>query len=198
MAEEEVEPKGNEEDQGPAGLRKHARQLEKELAEMRATQERDAAELQTFRRERAFAAAVAEGKVEGVTLADLGDLPAEQITGTLVKAKAAEKEDQRRVADLTQAQAHGFDSLDEYREALEAIKAAKAKETAQRQAGTAAATTGAGREPAQDSPGVIGYRAWEEAVKAGRPADLAQADFVGAKARAFIESQPSAPTGGQT
>jgi hypothetical protein len=187
---------GTEGTEGPSGLRKHAKQLEKELGELRAAQERDAAELQRFRRERAFGTALAEAKVEGVSLEDVGDLPADQITPALVRAKAAEKEDQRRKAEEAQAKALGFDSLDEYRDVLRIAQERKAELTAQRQAGTAAAMTGAGREPEPDSPGVVAYRTWEESVKSGRPADLAQADFVGAKARAAMER--SGLTGGQT
>lgn len=200
MAEEEEQEQSQEtEEQGPGPLRKHARQLEKELAEVRRQREAELAELATFRRERAFGAAMAEAKVEGVTLADVGDLPADQITASLVKAKAQEKEEQRRAAEERQAKELGFDSLDEYREVLKVAQERKAEQRREREAGAAAAMTGAGREPAKDSPGVQAYRTWEESVKSGRSADLAQADFVGAKARALMEqAAASPPTGGRT
>lgn len=193
MAEDE---EGTEGTDGPAGLRKHARQLEKDLAEVRAQQERDATELQTFRRERAFGAALAEANVEGVTLDDVGDLPADQITSSLVRAKAAEKEDQRRAAEERQAKELGFESLDEYRDVLKIAQERKAEMVAQRQTAGSVATSAPGREPEKDSPGVIAYREWEDARKAGVPADHAAARFVGAKARAVLDA--SGQTGGPT
>ena len=190
---------GTEGTDGPAGLRKHAKQLEKELAEIRAAQERDAAELQAFRRERAFATAVAEAKAEGVTLADVGDLPPDQITPTLIRTKAAEKAEAARAAEERQAKELGFDTVDEYRAVLQAAKEAKAKQASAQQTAADVATSSAGGPPPRKTPQEAGIEAWKAARQKGRPADVAGGEFVSAVARAFMEQQEgSAPAGGRT
>lgn len=189
MAEEE-----EQEEQGPAGLRKHAKELERELGELRAAQERDAAELLTFRRERAFSTAATEAKVEGVTLADVGDLPPDQITAALIRAKAQEKEAARRTQEEAQAKALGFESVEDYQAVLTMAKELKAKQAAERAVAGAVATSGPGQPPVPPDPSKVAFEAWEASKAKGRPADYAQADFVGAKARAFLETvEPSAP-----
>jgi hypothetical protein len=193
----EEEGTTDEQGQGPSGLRVHLKELEKENAAFRAREEEREKRLLAFERRDAFETAVAEAKVEGVSLADVGDLPPDQITVALVKAKAGEKEEQRRAAEERQAKELGFESVEEYRDVLKAAREAKEKGKAEQVAAAQVATSSPGGPPPRKTATELAMEAHQQAVERGVPADYAQAEFVGAAVRAAMEEH-SAPAGERT
>lgn len=199
MAEEEQTQEEQQTQGGPSGLRAHVKDLEKELRDLRSARDTELSELTQYRRERAFEAALSEAKVEGVSLADLGELPPDQITPSLVKAKAGEKEDQRRAQLVEQAKAFGFDTVEEYQSVLDIAREAKAKAAQEQATATSVAMGAPGQPPPSKRPAEIGMEAHDAARARGVPKDYAEAEFVSATAKAFLENQGlSAPAGGRT
>jgi hypothetical protein len=178
---------------GPKWYREHLEKLEAENAQLRKDQD----ELVGHRREKALQTALSEAKVEGVSLADVGDLPPDQITVALVKAKAGEKEEQRRAAEEKQAKELGFESVEEYRDVLKAAREAKERGKAEQVTAAQVATSSPGGPPPRKTVVERAMEAHQQAVERGVPADYAQAEFVGAAVRAAMEEH-SAPAGERT
>lgn len=133
-----------------------------------------------YERQQAFEKALAEAGegVEGITLDDLGDLPADSITPTLLKAKAAELNEGKQAQLEEQAKAHGFESAEDFQKALEAAKALKKEQWDQLSKANQVMAQG-GLEtappPEEKSDAQIVSEAYETAQKAGAPQDAATA-----------------------
>jgi hypothetical protein len=119
--------------------------------------------------------------LKDVTLDDIGDLGAEQITPTILQAKALEKGAAREKAETEMAKALGFDSADELRAfRVEAETRNQAKLAAMGNTAAAAMAGQGAKEPIKTPT----ERAFEEAkaLRAeGLPPDEVRAGFIGAK-----------------
>lgn len=182
VPDEALQPEGQ---QGPAGLRKHAKQLEADLKAEREARAAEIARLAEYEKRDAFDAAAKEAGVDGLSLEDVKDLPKEQITATTLRVKAAEKEQaqQARLAELAQTLGTTPEAL---AETIKAQEAKKAQEAADRAAATGIAAGGQAPPPGEtkETPSEKGLEAWKQAREHGTPQDLAEAEFVRAATEA--------------
>jgi hypothetical protein len=184
--------------QGPEGLRKHAKQLEKDLKAKETLIAEQAEKVARYERKEAFEAAVATAGDVGVTLEELGELPAEQITPALLKAKAAEKEQAKKALLAEQAKSLGFETVEQYEAALKVVAEKEAEERKALAAAAAVAAGGGSGAPPVAPEGTVGQKgveAWQAARKAGKPQDKAQTDFVHAVVQETLAQRSAAPAG---
>lgn len=178
---EMVDERDDLEEQGPAGLRKHARELEKQLKAVRESDAAKGAKLAAYERRDAFEAAVKEAGVEGLTLQDVADL--QDITPTALKVLAKERDDARTARLAEQAKDLGFASVDEFQQFVAARKAEQEQHTKDLAAVGAAAAAG-GAAPVVASPDEVAMKRWTEVRKNGMPEDDALGEYVVALANA--------------
>jgi len=118
--------------------------------------------------------------LKDVSLEDIGDLGAEQITPTILQAKALEKAATRTAAETEMAKALGFDSAEELRAfRVEAETRNQAKLAAMGNT-AAAAMAGQGMKDPIATPQEAAFAAFKEARTAGLPSDDAKAAAVSA------------------
>lgn len=113
--------------------------------------------------------------LKDVTLEDVGDLGADQITPTILQAKALEKAQTQQAALASLARDAGFDSV----EAMQAFRTAAAERQSQTMTAmgntAAAATAGQGTPDPIASPSQAAFTAFTEAKTQGLPSDDAKA-----------------------
>jgi hypothetical protein len=164
----------------PSGARQHLRDLAKDNRQLREQQEATKTELASFRHRTAAEKAIAEAAVEGVTVEDLKDVPAEQLTATIVKVKAVEKEDARKAAVAAQATALGFENVADYEAAMNRVKAEQEtrSKTQAAQAAVVGATPAASTGAEGKSPQEIAREAADKVWKETGSKEQAQMAFV--------------------
>jgi hypothetical protein len=113
--------------------------------------------------------------LKDVSLEDIGDLGAEQITPTILQAKALEKAQTQQAALASLAKDAGFESV----EAMQAFRTAAAEHQSQTMTAmghtAAAATAGQGIPDPIASPSQAAFTAFTEAKTQGLPSDDAKA-----------------------
>jgi hypothetical protein len=172
----------------PAQMREAFEANAKRVKELEKEHEASAARIAVIdRRERIESLKAQLGdSAKDVSPEDFGDTPAEQITDSLVRAKAIEKETIREAALAKLAKDAGFESG----EALQAFMAERetAKAAATKAQGAAASVAGAGGAPpeAPAPPSEQAFKAFREAKDKGLPNDEAQAAYVGATIEALL------------
>lgn len=185
-------------DEDPRPWRKHADTLESELKENRGTLDTALSELDRYRRRDAFEKAAADAGIKDLTIEDLGDVASEAINPTLLRVKAEEKAATREIAERKQAEALGFEKLEDYRGAMKAIQEKTAEERQNLAAQAAIAQGGPAGPAAAKTPEAAGWEAYSAARKQGQSEDRAQAAFMQAKREASMSATtaPSAPAAG--
>jgi hypothetical protein len=160
----------------PQEMRAEVQRIQKLAADLQAQAEKDRARLADVdRRERFNELKLAGGDtLKDVALEDIGDLVAEQITPTILQAKALEKAQTQQAALSKLAADAGFTSVEEmqaFRTEADARKAA----TLQAQGVTAAAATSGQtfNEPIA-SPHDAAFAAYNDARTKGMPPDDAK------------------------
>lgn len=166
------------ETQDMRALREHAESLKADLDQERAQRAQEAEELDAFRRRDRFASALMEAQIDGISFEDVADLPTEQITATALRIRAEEKQAARGVAEERQAKELGFETVDEYRATISAVKTMRAEE---RQS-LAAATAIVGSQappvaPVTKTPQEHAMDAYKEARAQGLPEDMSKARY---------------------
>lgn len=118
----------------------------------------------------------------GISADDFADVDPGDLSLELVTAKAQTKLEQKNAQRLAAAQEAGFDSVEEYNTALDAVK----QQRAQRKEGMESVSSGvasSGGEPGGGSEESLldrGSKAFQEAKAAGQTDDLAMASSVAA------------------
>ena len=178
----------------PAQMREAFEANAKELKALREAREADSKRLAEIDRRAAFDRVKTEaGDAAGdVTLEDLGEMATDQITTTILRAKATEKTEARAAAELTQAKAMGFENVEDFRTALAAVQAQKAKDTAGMTANAVAAGSGAAPPAAPKTPTEAAIAVYREAKTQGLPNDRAETMFLEASFAAQLEEQAQA------
>lgn len=118
----------------------------------------------------------------GISADDFADVDPGELSLELVTAKAQAKMEQKNTQRLAAAQEAGFDSVEEYNTALDAVK----QQRAERKEGMESVSSGvasSGGEPGEGSEVSLrdhADKAFKEAKKAGKTDDLAMAASVSA------------------
>jgi hypothetical protein len=158
----------------PLGLRKHADKLEGDLRKERQERQELEALVTGYRRQDAFRDALVKANVSDVTLEEIGDLPPEQITPDLVKAKSDSKVRASLAAKEEQAKSLGFESAEAMDEALTAIREQRERAGAAMAANAAVAKSGPGAPPPQQTPTEEAWAEFQGQRKQGRAQDKAR------------------------
>jgi hypothetical protein len=111
-----------------------------------------------------------------VTLDDLEGVDTNDFSADLLRAKADEKAERKAAAKLMAAQDAGFDSVEEYDQALEALKSAQDQRKSGMEAlgGATASTSGGQTPPAEEKdPYEEALETYKEARKGGMTQDYA-------------------------
>jgi hypothetical protein len=166
----------------PAEMRAEFQRIQGENKTLAEREAKAAARLAQLDRSLKFDEVKAAGgdALKDVSLEDIGDLGAEQITPTILQAKALEKGAAREKAETEMAKALGFDSSAELRAfRVEAETRNQAKLAAMGNT-AAAATAGQGMKDPIATPQEAAFAAFKEARTAGLPSDDAKAAAVSA------------------
>ena len=143
-------------------------------------------------REAKFNQLVKEGEFEGLTLDDLGDVSPEDLTPDFLKGKAETKQASMLSARKAAAEDAGFDSVEEYNEALKGLKEKRSATKAGLEAVGGATSSGSGGTPgADDEPDAYDtmVSTFDEAKTSGKTDDMA----MGEAAEAMFAVQAPAP-----
>lgn len=167
----------------PAEMRAEFQRIQAANKDLEEREAKAAARLAQLDRSLKFDEVKAAGgdALKDVTLDDIGDLGADQITPTILQAKALEKGAAREKAETEMAKALGFDSADALRAFRVEAEARNAEKLTAMGQTAAAATAGQGAKEPIKTPT---ERAFEEAkaLRAeGLPPDEVRAGFIGAK-----------------
>lgn len=161
----------------PRPWRKHASTLEQELRTTREAQAEKDAKLAEYERRDAFAGALLEAQVTGISLDDLKDVPTEQINATFLKVRAQEKAAQDDAALEAQAKAAGFEDVASFKAALQAVDAKTAEERQALAAQGAVATAGGAGPAPQETVQERAWKAYKDARADGQPETIARAAY---------------------
>lgn len=121
---------------------------------------------------------------------DLGEFDPDDLTLETVQEKAQAKLESTQAARLAVAEEAGFDSVEEYQEALETVKQQKAEQrTGMEDVGAGAASAG-GEPPGEEEPTLreTAQSAWDESKKSGESEDISLARSIDA----ILEAQATA------
>lgn len=175
----------------PAQMRDAFERMQADTKALQAKADADAKRLADVdRREKFNELKLAGGEaLKDVELADLGDMAAEQITPTILQAKALEKSQAREAALGKLATDAGFATVDELKEFQAEIAARNAATATGRAQTAAAATAGQGTKEPVVAPGDAAHKAFVDARTRGLPSDDAKADAIGALIQATLAQQ---------
>jgi hypothetical protein len=167
----------------PAQMREAFEKMQADTKALQAKAEADGKRLaEVDRRERFNELKMAGGDaLKDVSLEDIGDMAADQMTPTILQAKALEKGQARAAAEAEMAKALGFTDAEELRAFRVEAETRKNAQLAAMGKTAAAATTG---QNVQDPIKTPTERAFEEAAalkSQGLPPDEVRAGFIGAK-----------------
>jgi hypothetical protein len=167
----------------PKEMREVFEKMQADTKTLQAQAEKDRARLADVDRREKFAELKLAGgeALKDLTPEDVGDLTADQITPTILQAKALEKGAAREKAETEMAKALGFTDAEELRAfRVEAETRNQAKLAAMGNTAAAAMAGQASKEPIKTPT----ERAFEEAAalkSQGLPPDEVRAGFIGAK-----------------
>jgi hypothetical protein len=175
-------------DTAPQEMRAEAKRLSDRLKELEAKAGADAQRLAEVDRREKFNELKKLGgdALKDVELADIGDMIADQITPTILQAKALEKGQAREAALAKLATDAGFSTVDELKAFQVELAARNAATATGRSQNAAAATSGQGSKDPLKLPGEAAYAAYTEARTSGLPSDDARANAVNALIQATL------------
>lgn len=181
----------------PAQMREAFERMQADSKALQARAEADAKRLaEVDRREKFNEVKLAGGEaLKDVSLEDIGDMAAEQITPTILQARALEKTQAREAALASLAKDAGFATVEELKQFQAEIAARNAATATGRSQTATAATAGQGTKEPLKLPGEAAYAAYTEARTAGLPSDDARADAVNALIQATLAQQEATPVG---
>jgi len=166
----------------PGPMREAFEKMQADTKALQAKAEADGKRLaKVDRRERFNELKMAGGDaLKDVSLEDIGDMAADQMTPTILQAKALEKGQARAAAEAEMAKALGFTDADELRAFRVEVETRKNAQLAAMGKTAAAATTGQNVQDPIATPQEAAYAAFNEARTAGLPSDDAKAAAVSA------------------
>jgi hypothetical protein len=177
----------------PGALRAAHEQQAKELKDLREKQAASDARLAAIdHREKFESLKGSTDTLKDLTPDDVKDIPADQLSTTILEAKAIEKARAKEAAELTQAKALGYESLETYKADIAALQAKRTADTRGMASNAAAAASGPGEPEAPKSRIEVANDAYKEARAKGMPQDKALGLFLGESFARQMEEQKAA------
>lgn len=114
----------------------------------------------------------------GLTADDFGDVPVDDLTSDLIRAKAQIKVEQAQASKLEAAKASGFETVDEYEAALTSFRNQSKDRREKLEAIGTAASSGGGSEVPEEDAFTVGKADYDKARKLGASKDVALGEMV--------------------
>lgn len=114
----------------------------------------------------------------GLTADDFADVPVDDLTSDLIRAKAQIKVEQVQATKLEAAKASGFETVEEYEAALTAVRKQQDQRRDNLEAVGSASSSGGGSEVPEEDAYTVGKADYDKARNLGASKDVALGEMV--------------------